>query len=219
MVAWLFSASVHETGHAWVSSLFGDDLARSQGRVTLNPAAHIDPIGTLLFPAMGFFTGGTFLGWAKPVPVNPLRWRNKRMANFWVSIAGIIGNLIIAFCAALIVRVLVATDILMRDGVMHISPVGESSAIEAIARLLSILISLNIGLGIFNLFPIPPLDGGTILSSILPDSFESGLDALNQFGFILLIVALYTGVVGSVMYFIVPPVYRFLLYGIPITLG
>ncbi len=92
MVALLFSLSVHESAHAWTSSYFGDDLARMQGRISLNPAAHIDPIGTLLLPAFAFFTHAPVFGWAKPTPVNPLRWRNKRVANFWVSAAGVICN-------------------------------------------------------------------------------------------------------------------------------
>ncbi len=93
MVALIFSLSVHEMMHAWMSNRFGDDLAYHQGRVSLSPVTHVDPIGTLLFPAIGFFTGGRMRGGARPTPVNPLAWRDKRVANFWVSIAGILGNL------------------------------------------------------------------------------------------------------------------------------
>src|SRR3712207_3355364 len=92
MVALVFSLSAHEAAHAWMSSRFGDDLARSQGRITLNPASHVDPIGTLLFPALAFFTHAPLLGWARPTPVNPLNWRNRRVANIWVSAAGVIVN-------------------------------------------------------------------------------------------------------------------------------
>src|SRR6185503_7071724 len=106
MVALIFSLSVHESAHAWMSNYFGDDLARLQGRITLNPVAHVDPIGTLLFPALSYFTGAPLFGWAKPTPVNPLRWRNKRVANFWVSAAGVISNFIIAIVAGLIIRIL-----------------------------------------------------------------------------------------------------------------
>src|SRR5512132_4700515 len=104
MVALTFSLSVHESAHAWMSNRFGDDLARLQGRITLNPAAHVDPIGTLLFPAIAFFTHAPLIGWAKPTPVNPLKWRDKRVANFWVSAAGAISNFIIAFVAGSIIR-------------------------------------------------------------------------------------------------------------------
>src|SRR6267142_617312 len=106
MVAFLFSASVHESAHAWMSSHFGDDLARSQGRISLNPAVHIDPIGTLLFPAIAFFTHVPLLGWAKATPVNPMAWRNKRVANFWVSAAGVICNFIMAIIAGIAIRLL-----------------------------------------------------------------------------------------------------------------
>src|SRR6266480_2366447 len=112
MVALVFSLSVHESAHAWMSNRFGDDLARLQGRITLNPAAHVDPIGTLLFPAIAFFTGAPLIGWAKPTPVNPLRWRNKRVANFWVSIAGVICNAIIAIIAGIIIRILLVANLI-----------------------------------------------------------------------------------------------------------
>ncbi|HEY6120604.1 MAG TPA: site-2 protease family protein, partial [Pyrinomonadaceae bacterium] len=112
MVALVFSLSVHESAHAWTSNQFGDDLARLQGRVSLNPAAHVDPIGTLLFPAIAFFTGAPLIGWAKPTPVNPLRWRNKRVANLWVSAAGIISNFCIAIIAGIAIRLLFTTNII-----------------------------------------------------------------------------------------------------------
>src|SRR6266566_2995121 len=111
MVALIFSLSVHESAHAWMSNRFGDDLARLQGRITLNPAAHVDPIGTLLFPAIAFFTHAPVIGWAKPTPVNPLRWRNKRVANFWVSAAGVICNFIIAIIAGVAIRALFSTGV------------------------------------------------------------------------------------------------------------
>src|SRR5258705_11752527 len=112
MVALIFSLSVHESAHAWMSNRFGDDLARLQGRISLNPAVHVDPIGTLLFPAISFFTGAPLIGWAKPTPVNPLKWRNKRVANFWVSVAGVICNFIIAIIAGVTIRVLYSTGII-----------------------------------------------------------------------------------------------------------
>src|SRR5437660_5443871 len=111
MVALIFSLSVHESAHAWMSNRFGDDLARLQGRISLNPVVHVDPIGTLLFPAIMFFTGVPLIGWAKPTPVNPLRWRNKRVANFWVSAAGVISNAIIAITAGIVMRVLSETHL------------------------------------------------------------------------------------------------------------
>ena len=105
MVVLLLAISAHEAAHAWMSNRFGDDTALLLGRVTLNPVAHIDPIGTLLIPIVGFVLGSAggpnipLIGWGKPTPVNPLRWRNKDMANVMVSAAGIMANLFIAICA------------------------------------------------------------------------------------------------------------------------
>src|SRR5437667_9861912 len=112
MVALIFSLSVHESAHAWMSNRFGDDLARLQGRISLNPVVHVDPIGPLLFPAIAFFTGAPLIGWAKPTPVNPLKWRNKRVANFWVSAAGVICNFMIAIIAGIVIRVLYSLGVI-----------------------------------------------------------------------------------------------------------
>lgn len=207
MIAFLFSASVHESAHAWMSSHFGDDLARSQGRISLNPLVHIDPIGTLLFPAISFFTNVRILGWAKPTPVNPLRWRNKRVANFWVSAAGVICNFIMAIIAGLVIRLLFSFGIIAFDPTgqsLFISPGSTSVIVSGGLHLLITFFQLNVALGVFNLFPIPPLDGSGVLASLLPASFEAGIEQLNQFGWLLLFVAVFTGVTGRVIgYFVV----------------
>jgi Zn-dependent protease len=212
MVALIFSLSVHESAHAWASNYFGDDLARLQGRISLNPLAHVDPIGTLLFPAIAFFTGAPLIGWAKPTPVNPLRWRNKRVANFWVSAAGVISNFIIAIVAGLIIRILGAVQIIAvtPDGIGLRS---ESIIAEGALKLLTTFFILNVALGVFNLIPIPPLDGSKILQSILPPSFESGFEALERFGFILLILAMFTGVFRVIFGVVMPIAQGLLLIG------
>ncbi|MCP9493402.1 MAG: site-2 protease family protein [Pyrinomonadaceae bacterium MAG19_C2-C3] len=186
MVALVFSLSLHEFGHAWTSNYFGDDLARSQGRVSLSPVTHVDPIGTLLFPALAFFTGAPLLGWARPVPVNPARWQNYRVANFWVSAAGIILNLALAVIAGIGFR------LFYEPGVTG----------SAIISFLWIMFNLNVGLAVFNLLPFPPLDGSKIARSFLPDSALPALDAVEQYGFILLWVGVITGVFRPIFSFV-----------------
>ncbi len=206
MVALIFSLSVHEAMHAWMSNRFGDDLAYHQGRVSLSPVTHVDPIGTLLFPAIAFFTHAPLLGWARPTPVNPLKWRDKRKANFWVSIAGVLGNFTIAVVVGLVIRAL------YHAGRIPVAP--EDSTMEAVAALLEVFFNMNIGLAVFNLFPIPPLDGSKILASILPESFGSAIESVEQYGFILLMIALITGVFGAVFGVVIPLAWKILFIGV-----
>src|SRR5919206_3434413 len=121
IVVLMLAISAHEAGHAWMSHKYGDDTAYLLGRVTLNPVAHTDPIGTLLIPIVNFVaaaaSGGRFIGligWGKPTPVNPLRWRNKDLANVMVSLAGIMANLLIAIIALVIYKVLMTTGVITR---------------------------------------------------------------------------------------------------------
>ncbi|HXT63154.1 MAG TPA: site-2 protease family protein [Pyrinomonadaceae bacterium] len=213
MVALIFSLSVHESAHAWTSNYFGDDLARLQGRISLNPAAHVDPIGTLLFPALAFFTHAPVIGWAKPTPVNPLRWRNKRVANFWVSVAGVICNFIIAIVAGGIIRILGAAHLIIvsSDGIGLLHP--DSLIEEGAVKLLITFFTLNVALGVFNLIPIPPLDGSKVLQSILPESMEPAFEALERFGFLLLIVAMFTGVFRVIFGIVMPLAMAILFLG------
>jgi Zn-dependent protease len=213
MIALIFSLSVHESAHAWMSNRFGDDLARLQGRISLNPAAHIDPIGTLLFPALAFFTHAPVIGWAKPTPVNPLRWRNKRVANFWVSVAGVICNFIIAIVAGGMIRVLYSIGLIgIVDNKLAPTTTDSLIAVGAV-ELLWGFFTLNVALGVFNLIPIPPLDGSKVLQSILPPSMESGFEALERFGFLLLIVAMFTGVFRVVFSIVMPLAVTILFLG------
>ena len=198
MVVLLLAVSAHEAAHAWMSYKFGDDTARLLGRVTLNPVAHTDPIGTLLIPIMMFIfahIGGPLgaiplLGWGKPTPVNPLRWRNKDVANVMVSIAGILANLLIAIIAFVAFKILIVTDVGQRM---------SQSTQEPVALFLIYTLIMNLSLAIFNLFPFPPLDGSKILDSILPASARPALEFLEQYGFIILILLISLGVTKQIM--------------------
>lgn len=214
MIALIFSLSLHEFGHAWTSNYYGDDTARLLGRVSISPVTHVDPIGTLLFPAIAYFSGVPLLGWARPVPVNPVRWRGSmRVANFWVSSAGVILNLAIAIVAGVMIRVLIGMGILETDGLRLFQGEIDSPVALGLAEFLRVLFQLNIGLFFFNLLPVPPLDGGRILSSILPDSFDSTLDMISQYGIYILYAALLTGVIGAMFGVIMPLAYKLLLLG------
>lgn len=210
MVALVFSLSVHESAHAWMSNRFGDDLARLQGRISLNPVSHVDPIGTLLFPAISFFTGAPLIGWARPTPVNPLKWRNKRVANFWVSAAGAISNFIIAIIAGLMIRGLYSSGVI--DDSLALASTNSTIATGAV-ELVVVFFILNVALGVFNLLPIPPLDGSKVLASILPDTFEPAIEALERFGFLLLFIAVFTGVLGIVFRIVMPIAWAIVFIG------
>jgi Zn-dependent protease len=198
MVVLLFAISAHEAAHAWMSNRFGDDTARLLGRITLNPAAHIDPIGTLLIPIAGFILGSMggpvaripLIGWGKPTPVNPLRWRNKDLANVMVSAAGIMANLFLAICAFTIIKVLLMTG--------SFTSIPESLQ-EPVTIFLQYLLIMNVSLAVFNLLPFPPLDGSKILETFLPASAQPILELMERFGFIILMLLIYVGFFGAIM--------------------
>jgi len=207
MVVLLLAISAHEAAHAWMSYKFGDDTARLLGRVTLNPVAHTDPIGTLLIPIVGFIFGSVggpvasipLIGWGKPTPVNPLRWRNKDLANVMVSIAGILANLILAIIGFTILKV-----ILMTGGGSQI----PESLQEPVGIFLRDMLIMNISLAVFNLLPFPPLDGSKVLDTFLPASMRPVMDLLEQYGFIILMLLIYVGVLNA----IITPVIRLVAY-------
>src|SRR6266852_2348783 len=159
MVVLLFAISAHEAAHAWMSYKFGDDTARLLGRITLNPVAHPDPIGTLLIPIASFIFGHMgglaaaipLIGWGKPTPVNPLRWRRKDLANVMVSIAGILANLTIATVSLILFKIAFQYSHLFAEGAVL------SSVAEPVELFLWTSLSVNLSLAVFNLLPFPPL--------------------------------------------------------------
>ncbi|HKG81007.1 MAG TPA: site-2 protease family protein [Pyrinomonadaceae bacterium] len=202
MVVLLLAISAHEAAHAWMSYKFGDDTARLLGRITLNPVAHTDPIGTLLIPIVGFVFGAMgggrlpLIGWGKPTPVNPLRWRQKDLANVMVSLAGILANLLIAIIAFTIIKVLIVSGL--------IESIPES-LLEPVLLFLQFLLTMNVSLAVFNLLPFPPLDGSKILDTFLPASMQPVMAMLEQYGFVILIILMYLGFFSA----IITPILRF----------
>ncbi len=175
----VISLTVHEAAHAWSADRLGDSTARVLGRLTLNPAAHIDPIGTILFPLIAMATNLPLIGWAKPVPVNTrsLRpnWRQKFML---IAAAGPASNLVLAVIASVLIRVV---------------PAGALSAgLEG-------AVYVNVLLAVFNMVPVPPLDGGNVLSGLITGSMADAFDRLRPYGFLILYALMLSGVLWTIV--------------------
>jgi Zn-dependent protease len=203
-VVFLFSLSFHEAAHAWTSEKFGDYTGRSQGRITLNPIAHIDPFGTILFPLISMITSIPLLGWAKPVETNPLLWRDKKKANISVSAAGPISNFILMTIAFIALKVMIVVGVITLNTearniyeLIGAAP-GQPALMAPLATFLSVMLLLNLALGVFNLIPIPPLDGSHVVESLLPYEMAQAYAQIRPYGFILLIALLYFGVLGVI---------------------
>lgn len=210
MVVLLLAISAHEAGHAWMSYKYGDNTAYMLGRVTLNPLKHTDPIGTLLIPIVGFLVSATsgvrlpLIGWGIPTPVNPRNWTNYKVANVMVSIAGIGANLILATIGFAVFKSLIETGTINSTN-------AAAGLMRVLAMFLDSMIFLNVSLAVFNLLPFPPLDGSKVLATFLPPSFEPVINLLETYGFLILILLVYMGVIGVIIY----PVYwlvDYLLY-------
>ena len=177
----LFSLSFHEAAHAWMANRLGDPTAKMMGRLTLNPLAHIDWIGTVLFPLMMFLMPGLLLfGWAKPVPVTSRNLRGGRKGDMWVSAAGPLSNIFLT---------------LVFTGILHLMArsSGTGEMFENFVQIFATGVYLNLMLAFFNLVPIHPLDGAHIFAGLLPRSMLPALYNLNRYGFLILIAGLYLG--------------------------
>jgi Zn-dependent protease len=181
-VPFLLAVVGHEFGHGLIAHYWGDDTAKDSGRLTLNPVPHIDPIGTLLLPVIGMLSGTNLLfGWARPVPINPNRFRKFRPGLFWVSLAGPLANAAMAFLCALGLCLLVR----------FASP--DFVFFKEFRIMLEGGILINFGLGIFNLIPLPPLDGSKIVESMLSYPAMQKYEQIGQYSFIILILLIASG--------------------------
>ena len=184
----IFAITVHEVAHGWVAKKYGDNTASRLGRLTLNPVKHVDLLGTIIVPGLLLMTGTGFIfGWAKPVPVDSRNFKRPLQDMAIVALAGPVSNLIMAFLWALIIRL----------GIF----IGTNA--EAISLPLIYTgvagISINLVLAMINLLPIPPLDGSRILTGILPSYSASQYNRLERYGFILLLVLLYTKILNVIL--------------------
>ena len=186
----LISLTVHEAAHAWTADRLGDPTARQLGRVSLNPARHIDPIGTLLLPLIAALTRLPIIGWAKPVPVNLRRLRHPRRDDVLITAAGPVSNLLQACAAALVFRAIG----------------GDFPASNLWQYALLVAVDVNLLLAFFNLIPVPPLDGGNVLAGLVPESAARVLDQVRTFGFIALYALMVSGILSQL---IMPPTHFF----------
>ena len=186
-----FSLSIHESAHAWTADRLGDPTGRYLGRVTLNPVAHIDLMGTIVFPLLGIFFGGFIFGWAKPVPVNTARLKNPRKDHLLIAAAGPVSNIVAA--AVFLVGVKIITSS------MDPMAIREHGVVYPLFWMCQTGLFLNVILAVFNLFPIPPLDGSWILAGVLPSNLAAVVDKMRPYSFILLIALLMSGVFGMIL--------------------
>jgi Zn-dependent protease len=198
--ALLFAITVHEAAHGWAANKLGDPTAYSLGRVTLNPIAHIDPIGTIIFPIILVVMRSPFLfGWAKPVPVNPLNLRNPRRDTLWISAAGPASNMAVGAISLIIIVILK----LINPNVVNFLLAGGLSQgffpLGVLALILYYFAYINCLLAIFNLIPIPPLDGSGILMGFLSEEAIQKYERIRPFGFIILLGLIYFGLFRIVM--------------------
>ena len=203
LIVFLFAISVHESAHAWMANRRGDPTARMLGRVTLNPIKHIDPVGTVLLPLIAAVAHFPMIGWAKPTPVDPRNFKHPVLDDIFTSVAGPVSNFLVAICALLALLLIKLSSPLGQQIVFGI-PYGMispemNSALVPSSLLLYELMRINIILGVFNLIPVPPLDGSHVLRHFLPPSALRVYDTLGMFA-LMALVFLGGGLLGKLIF-------------------
>ena len=203
----LFAITIHEASHGWAALKMGDPTAYELGRITLNPLRHIDPVGTIILPLILILMGAPPFGWAKPVPVNPLNFQNPRRDNLIISAAGPLSNLTAAFIAYIGIQLLKA----LSPNLLLGQAGGLSNIAYGIFLILYYSVVINIILAIFNLIPIPPLDGSGVLMGLLSEESARAYEKIRPYGFLILIVLIMTGLIGRILGAILHVVNSFML--------
>ncbi len=208
MIALLFAISVHESAHAWTASRCGDPTARMLGRVSLNPIRHIDLFGTIILPLVAAISGIPLLGWAKPTPVDPRNFRNPMLDDILTSVAGPVSNFIVATGALLLLGGISLSSASGHSLIMGLSGGfdggASDSALTPVAMLLYALMIINVVLAVFNLIPVPPLDGSHVLRHFLSELVRMVYD---RTGFFALLALVYLG--GGLLSALIRPFIRF----------
>jgi Zn-dependent protease len=192
----LFAITIHEAAHGLVAYKMGDPTAYSMGRVTLNPIAHIDPFGTIILPVLMVIMGAPPFGWAKPVPVNPYNLKNPRRDNLFISAAGPLSNLSVALIAFILIQILKTAN----PNVLY----GDyTSLMSGVFMVLYYFVLINVILAVFNMIPIPPLDGSGVLMGFLTPEAAQTYERIQPYGFFIVLFLLMTGIIGRILGFIV----------------
>lgn len=189
LIGLLLALTVHEASHAWAASRLGDPTARLQGRLTLNPASHIDPIGTLLLPIIAFTLNAPIIGWAKPVPVDTRYLKHPRRDFMWIALAGPASNILLAVLASLLLRCLP-----LLPGTM-----GGLSVVEPLYEFAGRFFFVNILLAVFNMIPVPPLDGSNVVAALLPPRLAYQWDQVRPYGIFILYGLMFSGILGTLI--------------------
>jgi Zn-dependent protease len=220
LIVFLFAISVHESAHAWMASRRGDPTARMLGRVTLNPIKHIDPVGTVLLPVIAMLTHLPVIGWAKPTPVDPRNFKNPVLDDILTAVVGPISNFVVA-TGAVLTLILISLTSRLGAGIVHTIPLVYPSHLDILAgqtdsflmpvsMLFYELMVINLILGVFNLIPVPPLDGSHVLRHFLPANALRVYDTLGMFA-LMALVFLGGGLLGKLIYPVIDTFNYFLL--------